>query len=55
MLRHERRNRLNRIRGCVTKKWFGSREEALVKGQFVYSCKFCKGFHRTSNGEQKNG
>lgn len=37
------------IKSCKNKRWFPSRAAAKCKGYDVYQCRFCVGWHRTTD------
>lgn len=46
------RNKLHKERriekSCKNKKSFSTKEEAILKNQDVYKCRYCGNFHRTT-------
>ena len=46
-LSKQAQQRFRRHRACDRKRRFETEEEAQIRGQDVYRCKYCDGWHRT--------
>lgn len=40
---------IQKFRKCIRKKRYNTEEEAFIKGQIIYKCKYCNGYHRSSS------